>query len=133
MGVLWHPCLESQGCHLIPHSYLLSCFSPQSSSSSCHVIFLPMVHSLHARSIRLHGIQYFSCVECCHAPPLQTVVCSSGLCLLTGFFLLPTCDDPLMLGPVSSSSTPPPPCTGPGVQERKKISMSRCAQVHHSL
>ena len=36
-------CLESQGCHLIPLSYLLSCFSAQ--SSFCLVNFLLMVRS----------------------------------------------------------------------------------------
>ena len=30
------PCLESQGCHFDPPSYLLSCFSAQPSSSVCH-------------------------------------------------------------------------------------------------
>ena len=39
------PCLESQGCQLIPLSYLLSCFSDQSSCAFCLVIFLLMVCS----------------------------------------------------------------------------------------
>ena len=38
-------CLESQGCHLIPLSYLISFFCLDSSCSFCLVIFLLMVHS----------------------------------------------------------------------------------------
>ena len=38
-------CLKSQGCHLSPLSYLLSCFSAQSSCSFCLIIFLLMVPS----------------------------------------------------------------------------------------
>ena len=39
-------CLESQGCHLIPLSYLLSCFfSAWTSCSFCPVVFLSTVHS----------------------------------------------------------------------------------------
>ena len=38
-------CLESQGCHLICFSYLLSYFFVQFSSSFCLVIFLLVVHS----------------------------------------------------------------------------------------
>ena len=37
--------LESQGCHLIPLSCLLSCFSAQFSCSFCVVIFRLMVRS----------------------------------------------------------------------------------------
>ena len=48
-GCLMSPfCLESQGCHLISFSYLLSCvcvFSAWSSCFFCLVIFLLMVHS----------------------------------------------------------------------------------------
>ena len=45
-GCLMSPsCLESQGCHLIPLSYLLACFfSAKVSCSFCLVIFLLMVH-----------------------------------------------------------------------------------------
>ena len=41
----FYPRLKSQGCHLIPLSYLLSCFSALSSCSFSLVIFLLMVHS----------------------------------------------------------------------------------------
>ena len=37
--------LESQGCHLIPLSCLLSCFSASSSCSFCLIVCLLMVHS----------------------------------------------------------------------------------------
>ena len=92
---------------------------------SRRVIFLPMVHSLHERSIRLHGVQCFSRVECFHALPLQKVVSSSGPCLLTGFFLLPTCDNPLMLGPVISSLPPPHPPS--------RLHWSRCTRKKENL
>jgi len=39
-------CLESQGCQLIPLSYLISCFSDLSSWSFWLVIFPLMVHSV---------------------------------------------------------------------------------------
>ena len=35
-------CLESQGCHLIPLSYLFCCFSAQTSCTFCPVIFPPI-------------------------------------------------------------------------------------------
>ena len=44
-NVMSTSCLESQGCHLIPLSYLLPHSSAWSSCSFCLVIFLLMVHS----------------------------------------------------------------------------------------
>ena len=39
------PCLESQGCHLLPLSYLLSRFSAMSSCSFClGILCVVMVH-----------------------------------------------------------------------------------------
>ena len=35
------PCLESQGCHLFPLYYLLSCSSVESCYSFCRIFFLP--------------------------------------------------------------------------------------------
>ena len=39
------PCLESQGCHLIPLCYLLSCVSASSCYSVCLIFFCLPVHS----------------------------------------------------------------------------------------
>ena len=38
-------CVESQGCHWVPLSYLLSCFSARSSLSFCLALFQLMVQS----------------------------------------------------------------------------------------
>ena len=68
------PCLESQGCHLIPLYYLHSCSSANSHCSFCLVYFCPLAHSsdffspgnssIFLARDRLFGIfQYFFCEE----------------------------------------------------------------------
>ena len=42
-GCLMSSCLESQGCHLIPLYYLLSCSFAKSCYSFCFILFLPAV------------------------------------------------------------------------------------------
>ena len=39
------PCLESQGCHLIPLCYLLSCSSASSCYPFCRIVFCLLAHS----------------------------------------------------------------------------------------
>ena len=50
------PCLESQGCHLIPFYYLLSC----SSAESCYSYLFFCLLALSATKIFQKILQYFS-------------------------------------------------------------------------
>ena len=54
-------CLKSQGCHLIPLSYLLSCFSAQ-SFCSVSSFFLLMVHPYFFQKILKHLFSRLFCM-----------------------------------------------------------------------
>ena len=55
-------CVESQGCHLIPLSYLLSRFSAKSCCSCCLVLFTLMDHFPDVRQNSL--LFWFFCCCC---------------------------------------------------------------------
>ena len=79
------PCLESQGCHLIPLCYLLSCSSPQSCYPFCLIVFCLLalscklfpenssIFSLRDRLFCMAPVQRLGedswsvvCAACCH-------------------------------------------------------------------
>ena len=78
------PCLQAQGCHLIPLCYLFTCSSAQSCYSFCHIFFCLLVHSselFKKNSATFFDKRQFFCV--CVAPVQQlgevslSVVCAA--------------------------------------------------------
>ena len=59
-------CLESQGCHFVPLSYLQARFSAMSSYFFCFVVFLLMVHSPGFFFRRNQTFFIKSCAICFH-------------------------------------------------------------------
>ena len=93
-GCLMSPrCLESQGCHLIPLCYLLSCSSAWSCYSFCLIFFCLLVHS---SDLFPESFQYVSLRDMlfCMAPVWRlggmgwSVVCAACCCAALVFAIM---------------------------------------------
>ena len=102
------PCLESQGCHLIPLCYLLSCSSAWVCYSFCLTFFLPA--GIFSWTFSRKNLQYFSLGDrlFCMVPVLQlgevswSVVCAACCHMALVFAVMHLCNTNCFIASVHS-------------------------------